>query len=310
MRNTFAEQLYKNAIKNKDIYIVVADISPAGNMLNFQKKYPNRFINVGVAEMSMISMCAGLALEGKRSFAYTIANFTLYRPFEMVRNDLCYQNLPVTIVGMGSGTTYATLGGTHITLEDISVARSIPNMTIIAPADPLELESAVDYCCKDSLSPTYLRIGKSGEKNFTHLSRENWKFGKIRKILNGKDVCFLSYGNIIRKAFKASESLKKINISSSIYSCSTLKPFDISRLKSIMKKYKLIIIIEDHSIIGGLNEIVKSNAYEFKYEGQIISFALKDKFLNNYGSQEDLLNTHGLSDNEIISKITKKIEKW
>ena len=104
MRNTFAEHLYKNAIANKDIYVVVADISIAGNMINFQKKYPHRFINVGVAETSMIGMCAGLALEGKRSFAYTIANFTLFRPFEMVRNDLCYQNLPVTIVGMGAGT--------------------------------------------------------------------------------------------------------------------------------------------------------------------------------------------------------------
>ena len=145
MRNTFAEELYRNAIRDKSIYIVVADISPAGNMQNFQKKYPDRFINVGVSEMTMIGMCAGLALEKKRAFAYTIANFTLYRPFEMVRNDLCYQNLPVTIVGMGAGTTYANLGGTHISQEDISIARSIPNMSIIAPSDPLELKNAVNY---------------------------------------------------------------------------------------------------------------------------------------------------------------------
>ena len=147
MRDVFAEELYKNSIKNKNIHIVVADISPAGNMMKFQKKYPDRFINVGVSEMTMISMCAGLALEGKKPFAYTIANFALYRPFEMVRNDICYQNLPVTIVGMGSGTTYSNLGGTHITQEDISIARSIPNMNIIAPSDPLELKAAVKYCC-------------------------------------------------------------------------------------------------------------------------------------------------------------------
>ena len=181
MRNIFAETLYQNAIKNKNIYVVVADISIAGNMINFQKKYPRRFINVGVSEMTMIGMCAGLALEGKRSFAYTIANFTLYRPFEMVRNDLCYQNLPVTIVGMGSGTTYATLGGTHITMEDISIARSIPNMNIIAPSDPLELKQAVDYCCRKSKSPTYLRIGKSGEKIIHKFRKRNGSLEKLEE---------------------------------------------------------------------------------------------------------------------------------
>ncbi len=307
MRNTFAEQLYKNAIANKDIYVVVADISIAGNMINFQKKYPHRFINVGVAETSMIGMCAGLALEGKRSFAYTIANFTLYRPFEMVRNDLCYQNLPVTIVGMGAGTTYANLGGTHITQEDISVARSIPNMSIIAPSDPLELESAVDFCCNQSNSPTYLRIGKSGEKNFTNLSKEKWRFGKIRKIINGSDLCILTYGNIIKKAFGVSNKLKKINKSCSIYSCSTLKPFDYKRLKYVFKKYKNIVIIEDHSIIGGLNSIVKISAYENKYTGNIFNFSLQDKFLNNYSSQDDLLNSHGISENKIFKKIVKNL---
>ena len=310
MRNIFAETLYQNAIKNKNIYVVVADISIAGNMLNFQKKYPRRFINVGVSEMTMIGMCAGLALEGKRSFAYTIANFTLYRPFEMVRNDLCYQNLPVTIVGMGSGTTYATLGGTHITMEDISVARSIPNMTIIAPSDPLELKQAVDYCCNKSNSPTYLRIGKSGEKNYTEISKEKWQFGKIRRITEGKDICFLTYGNIIRKSFTAADALKKYGINSSIYSCSTLKPFDETRLKKIFKKHKYIVTIEDHSIIGGLTEIVKGLAYENKYSGNIQSFSLQDKFINNYGSQDDLLDSHGLSDKKIIKTTLNFLKKY
>ena len=108
MRNTFAEALYLSAIKNSKISIVVADISIAGNMIKFQK-YPKRFINVGVSKMTMISLCAGMALEGRRPFAYTIANFSLYRPFEMIRNDLCLQNLPVTVVGMGAGTVYSTL---------------------------------------------------------------------------------------------------------------------------------------------------------------------------------------------------------
>src|SRR5215813_14137111 len=117
MRNTFSEALYKAASTNIDI--VVADISPAGSMAKFSQQYPARFINVGVAEQSMIGICAGLALKGCQPFAYTIATFSLYRPFEMVRDDLCYQNLPVTVVGMGAGVIYSTLGGTHHTQEDI-----------------------------------------------------------------------------------------------------------------------------------------------------------------------------------------------
>ena len=120
----------------------------------------------------MIGMCAGLSMVGMRPFAYTISTFALYRPFEMVRNDICYQNLPVTIVGMGAGTIYSTLGGTHLTQEDISIARSIPNMNIIAPCDPNELEEAINYCSKKSKNPVYLRIGKVGEKNFTDKKSE------------------------------------------------------------------------------------------------------------------------------------------
>ena len=122
MRNTFSETLYAEATANPDVYIVVADISPAGSMAKFSSEYPERFINVGVAEQSMIGIAAGLALKGCQPFAYTIATFSLYRPFEMVRDDLCYQNLPVTVVGMGAGVIYSTLGGTHHTQEDIAIA--------------------------------------------------------------------------------------------------------------------------------------------------------------------------------------------
>src|SRR5436305_13865866 len=142
MRNTFSEALYKAATTNPNVYIVVADISPAGSMAKFSQQYPERFINVGVAEQSMIGICAGLALKGCQPFAYTIATFSLYRPFEMVRDDLCYQNLPVTVVGMGSGVIYSTLGGTHHTMEDIAIAGAIPNMQIVAPCDPAAARDA------------------------------------------------------------------------------------------------------------------------------------------------------------------------
>ena len=303
MRNKFSDIIYKIGSKNKKICVLVADISPAGSMSKFREKYPNRFINTGVAEQSMIGIAAGMALRGFKPFCYTIATFALYRPFEMIRVDLCYQNLPVTVVGMGTGTVYSTLGGTHLTQEDVSIARSIPNMNIIAPCDPNEMQDAVKYCCDKSKNPIYLRIGKAGEKTFVNKKSDRWQFGKIRKIHPGKDVCILTFGPIIKKAFEIKEKLKKKKISVEINSCHTLKPFDFVGLKKKFKKFKSIIIIEDHSEIGGLNNIVKTAAYEEGYSGKILNFSLKDKFIHCYGNHDELLEKHGIS----VDKIYKKI---
>ena len=303
MRDKFSEIIYKNIKLNKKIFVVAADISPSGKMAQFQKNNKN-FINVGVSEQSMISMCAGLAMSGFKPFAYTIATFALYRPFEMVRDDICYQNLPVTIVGMGAGTIYANLGGTHTATEDISIARSLPNMQILSPCDPEELEECINFCCKNSKSPTYLRIGKSGEKNFTSDAIEKWEFGKIRKITNGNEICIITHGPITRLAF---EIKNKINKNISIYSCHTIKPFDEETIKKIFKKYKIIITIEDHSIIGGLSDIIKSKSFENKFHGKLILNSLKDQFKHVYSSQKDLLEAHGISSEIIIKKIKNLI---
>ena len=305
MRNKLAEIIYKESLRNSKICIVVADISPAGSMIDFRAKNPKKFINTGVAEQSMIGIAAGMALRGLKPFCYTIATFALYRPFEMIRVDLCYQDLPVTVVGMGTGTIYSTLGGTHLTQEDISIARSVPNMNIIAPCDPNELEDAVKYCCNDSRGPVYLRIGKAGESTFVNKNSEKWKFGKIRKIVPGKDICILTFGPIINKAFQLRERLIKEKISVEINSCHTLKPFDYKTLKMKFKKFKKIVIIEDHSKIGGLNTIVKESAYDQSYKGKILSFSLKDEFIHCYGNQDDLLNKHGISSKKLYKKTSE-----
>ena len=148
MRNTFADTFYELAREDPRLCVVVADISPAGSMARFREEFPERFINTGVAEQSMIGIAAGMALRGLRPFAYTIATFTLYRPFEFVRSDLCYQDLAVTIVGIGGGVTYSTLGGTHHAQEDVALATAIPNMTVLAPCDPAETRQATEWCAR------------------------------------------------------------------------------------------------------------------------------------------------------------------
>lgn len=302
MRNTFSEALYDEACRNSKVCIVVADISPAGSMAKFGKEFPDRFVNVGVAEQSMIGICAGLALKGMQPFAYTIATFSLYRPFEMVRDDLCYQNLPVTVVGMGAGIIYASLGGTHHSQEDITIAGAIPNMQIIAPCDPQECTEATRWCAQQRQGPIYLRIGKSGEPTLTQ-DAEPWQFGKLRYLRRGSDVCILTYGVITKMAFDVAEALQAKGKSVSIVSAHTVKPLDRAGIVEALKSHKQVIVIEETAPLGGLGAQTKQLAWDSKATCRLDTFSLQDAFVDNNGTWEDLLDAHGLSTPKILAAV-------
>ena len=303
MRSTFAETLYGFAQADPRIYVVAADISPAGPMAKFAADSPERFINVGVAEQVMIGMCAGLALKGMRPFAYTIATFSLYRPFEMVRVDLCYQNLPVTVVGMGAGVVYSQLGGTHNAQEDIAVAGAVPNMQILAPCDPLEVREMTRFCAVDNRGPLYLRLGKSGEPKLTETAPEPFVFGRLRTLRRGRATCILSYGGIMKMAFEVADAIEKEGESVAVMNAHTLKPIDEEGIRRTLRDYKRVIVIEEHAPQGGLASRTKQIAWETKASCVLQAFTLKDEFIHCYGSQEDLLAAHGLSVPAILAAI-------
>jgi len=303
MRNTFAKVFFEEAKLDNRLSIVVADISPAGAMTEFRKEFPNRFINTGVAEQIMIGMVAGMAMQGLKPFAYTIATFALYRPFEFIRDDLCYQNLPVTIVGIGGGVTYSSLGSTHHAQEDISIARSIPNLSILAPCDPLETEQATKYCTKQEEGPIYLRLGKAGEPNLSNEMSDPFLFGKIRYLKKGEEICVIGYGPILKFAIKISEYYANKNKNISIVSNHTLKPMDDEGLTQVLKKHNKIIVIEELSPIGGLSDYLKILSWKHNIYCEIIDFTLKDEFIHSYSSHDDLLELHGLSLDFIKSKL-------
>ena len=302
MRNTFSETLYQEATANPDVYIVVADISPAGSMGKFSSQYPERFINVGVAEQSMIGIAAGLALKGCQPFAYTIATFSLYRPFEMIRDDLCYQNLPVTVVGMGAGVIYSTLGGTHHTQEDIAIASALPNMQVLAPCDPLECVEATRWCARQKNGPVYLRIGKAGEPVLT-ANAEPWHFGKLRYLRRGSDICILTYGVITAMAVEIADKLAAQGRSVSLVSAHTLKPLDREGITTALQQHRHVVVIEEHAPQGGLASQVKQIAWDARATCRLDTFTLQDAFIHNYGSTNDLLAAHGLSPERILATI-------
>ena len=299
MRNAFANAFYEIAKNDKRVYLVVADITAAAGVASFQKESPERFLNVGVAEQMMIGMAAGLALRGCIPFAYTIATFTIYRPFEQVRVDCAYQNLPVKLVGVGAGVNYSTLGGTHHAQEDVAIMTAVPNMTVLAPCDPAETTAATRECIRIP-GPVYLRLGKAGEPDLTSAAPEPFRPGKIRLIKPGTDICFLSYGPITKMARDVAERLEKEKDKScAVVSVHSLKPLDTEGLKAVLAKFPVVVVIEEHAPHGGLGSRVKEIAWDNGAPCRLKSLSLRDEFIHAYGTHAELLKAHGL-DPELI----------
>lgn len=291
MRNRFADVFYKLASRDKRLCMFVADISPAGSMADFRRDFANRFVNVGVAEQSMIGLAAGAAQRGMKPFCYTIASFALYRPFEFIRNDLAYQNLPVTIVGIGGGLLYSTLGATHHTMEDIAVASAIPNMTVLAPCDPAELEECVHWCAsRESGGPVYLRLGKAGENILTY-NALSWEFGNLRWVSRYPTMsytCYLCYGHgatqlALKMASRDDNHVAVVH---------TLKPLDTQGVLDVLREYRQVVVVEEAVVSGGLGQQVRAIAQQFSRTNEIITYNLKDEFGHVYGSHSDLLRHH------------------
>lgn len=308
MRNTFANTLYEYAKSDPRIITVAADISPAASMAKLRDEKPEQFINVGVAEQSMIGICAGLALKGCRPFAYTIATFALYRPFEMVRVDLCYQNLPVTIIGMGGGLVYSGLGSTHHTQEDIAIAGCLPNMTIVVPCDPLETQAATRYGATENMGPLYMRLGKAGEQNITEHAIETFKVGKIRYLSRGEDICIISYGLLVAKAQKIAARLEEQGLSVSVVSNHTLKPLDAQGIKQVLKTHKYVVVMEEHVPSASLSWQIKNIAWDMRAKVELVTFTLRDEFIHYYGTHDALLARHGISEDYIYNEVLAKIK--
>ncbi len=306
MRDTLVKQITNLAEKNKKIVVLAGDI---GYKLfdNFIKKYPNRFYNCGVAEANMTTVAAGLAIKGFIPITYTIATFNVYKTVEQIKIDICYPNLGVIVVGVGSGLSYADLGATHHALEDIGVLRSIPNLNIVTPADPLELESLVPQIIKKK-QPTYLRIGKKGERNI-YKTKPKIQFQKWNEIIKGKKICIIGSGNIIINAYEAIKELNKLKIYPSLISAHTIKPLDKLTLKKIFKNFKYIVTLEEHSKIGGLASSISEFYIENQYKNKFLTLNTGENFIIRSGKQQNAISMVELSANKIKSRIVKFLKK-
>lgn len=300
MRNRFASAFYELGRQDERLAIVVADISPAGSIAKFREDFPDRFVNTGVAEQVMIGLCAGMAQRGLRPFAYTIATFSVFRPYEMIRNDLCYQNLPVTVVGMGAGVIYSTLGATHHAMEDVALMTSLPNMSVIAPCDPAETEAATRWLATRNERPAYLRLGKAGEPDLTSNAVEPFVVGKIRRIREGRGTAFLAYGPIVEMALGLADRVEaQTGAPATVASVHTIKPLDADGIASMLRRHDRVVVIEEHVPHGGLGSRVKEIAWDSRAGCDLHCFSLRDEFIHCYGAHDELLARHGIGISQI-----------
>tara|TARA_B100000989_G_C19530396_1_gene469369 strand:- start:3614 stop:4540 length:927 start_codon:yes stop_codon:yes gene_type:complete len=308
MRQTCLNTVFELAKKNKKVVFIGSDLGP-GVLDNFKKKFPNRFFMEGVTEQSIIGMAAGMAFDKFRPYVNTIATFITRRCYEQVAIDVCLHNLPVTLIGNGGGLVYAPLGPTHQAIEDISIIRVLPNISIISPCDAHEMKHLMEQSV-NLKGPLYVRIARGGEEIVTDKFKP--KIGKGIYLKNEGEYCFLTTGITCQIALKAREYLKnKKNIECSVAHLSTIKPLDKKFLNKLMKKFNKIITIEENFVSGGFGSSILEYASDCQIKNKpIIKITgLKDRFIKKYGTQKELLDYTNLGYMDLVNKMLKFIKE-
>lgn len=304
-RAAFGLALVELAKEDNNIMALTADVSTSAGLERMKKNFPEQYLDVGIAEQNMMGIAAGLASEGYSVVTATFAPFQSMRCLEQVRVNLGYMGQKVIMVGLASGVVLGNLGYTHCCFEDMSILRSIPNISVVAPADCVEvgkaLEAALNY--KNSV---YIRLG--GGANCPIVYKDDYKFeiGKAINLRDGQDVAIIAAGTMVSESLRAAEILQNENISAAVINMHTIKPLDEETIKRVCKNFKLIVTVEEHSIIGGLGSAVAEYKATLDNTPKQLILGLPDSY-GHGGMYKDLLEQYGLTGEQIANKIKKFI---
>jgi len=299
MRTAFINQLIIEARQNPKIFLIVGDLG-FSVVEPFAEEFPDRFLNAGIAEQNMTGIAAGLAMEGYTVFTYSIANFPTLRCMEQIRYDVCYHNLDVKIVAVGAGYAYASLGPSHHATEDIGMLRTLPNLTIVSPADPVEARKLTTELCNIP-GPAYIRLGKAGEPQI-HNDEADIQRGIPVKVLDGKGTAVFSTGSIVKYALDYIAANKK---DWALYSFPYLKPLHNESLIEVFNQFENFITIEEHQLNAGFGSLILENANDLFQAGKIQKFpgirriGIEDEFISVAGTQDYIREKAGL----LLSKV-------
>ena len=305
-RESFGEALTALAETNPDIVVLDADLAEATKTGIFKKKYPERFIDCGIAECNMIGIAAGLATCGKVPFAASFAMFSAGRAFEQVRNSVGYPHLNVKVVGSHAGISVGEDGTTHQCCEDIALMRSIPGMVVLNPADHYEMQAAVKAAAA-YVGPVYIRLGRLAVESVHNNDDYRFELGKGITLRDGKDITIIATGLLVQEAVKAAKSLEEAGIDARVIDIHTIKPLDQELVLKAAKETGRIVVAEEHNVIGGLGEAVASYLGEV-YPTPVTKIGVNDTF-GHSGPAVDLLKEFGLSAENIEATVKRVLDK-
>jgi transketolase len=306
VRTAFITSLYELAQKDNRINLIVGDLG-FGVVTDIAENLPDQFLNVGVAEQNMTGIAAGMAVSGKVVFTYSIGNFPTLRCLEQVRNDICYHNANVKIVTVGGGLAYGALGSTHHATEDLAIMRSLPNMAVVSPGDPIE-SGRLTPLVAEYPGPVYFRLGRAGEPE-VHEKDIALELGKATKLRDGNDITLISTGSMLFNTMKTAEKLDNRGIHSRVLSMHTVKPLDINSIMDAVHDTGAIVTIEEHSVAGGLGGAVLEAISSRSKEVAVLRIGLPaDSFISEVGKQEYLWDIYGLTAEKITENILDFIE--
>ena len=300
-RQSFGEELSNLGDRNKNVVVLDADLAGATKTELFGKRFPERFFDMGIAEQDMISTAAGLATCGKIPFAATFAAFAAGRAYDQIRSSVCYPKLNVKICGTHAGVTVGEDGATHQMLEDLSLMRGLPNMTVICPSDDVQTRWAVDEISKYE-GPCYLRLSRAGTP-IIYDDGTTFEIGKAVQHGEGTKATVFATGVVVSEALKAQEQLAKEGIDIRVVDVHTIKPIDKEMIIKCAKETDKLISIEDHSIIGGLGSAI-AEVLADEYPTKLVRMGMKDEF-GKSGKAMEVLAHFGLVSQNIIEEIKK-----
>ncbi len=304
MRDTFVRTLISLAKENPNIELITGDLG-FGVLKPFWEQLPDQFINAGIAEQNMTSVAAGMALEGKTVFTYSIGNFPTLRCLEQIRNDCAYHHANVKIVCVGGGFVYGSLGMSHQATEDIAVMRALPDVAVLCPGDLVEAEEATKAIAAYP-GTCYLRLGRGGEKRI-HDKIDNFKIGKAIKIHDGERVAVFSTGAIFEEIAGAERLIAECGIYPAVYTFPTVKPMDHETVLRCAKDFDMIVTVEEHNLSGGFGGAVAEVLCGMPAHAKLLRIGLSDTYCSIVGNQKYLRAQFGIDANGIAEKILEAL---
>lgn len=305
MRDTFVRTLLELAKEDRNIELVTGDLG-FGVLKPFWEALPDQFINAGIAEQNMTTVAAGMALEGKNVFTYSIGNFPTLRCLEQIRNDCAYHNANVKIVCVGGGFVYGSLGMSHHATEDIAVMRALPDVVVMCPGDLVEAEAATKAIAKHH-GTCYLRLGRGGEKRI-HKELKNFEIGKAIPVRFGERIAVFSTGAIFKEVEEACNLLAAEGIYPTVYTFPTVKPIDAEVIREIAAAHEMIVTCEEHNLSGGFGSAVAEVLAEMPSHARLMRIGMHDQYSTLVGNQKYLRDQFGMSGKKIASKILEQLK--